>query len=264
MLSVADSPTLVPAALPAPAPVGEPTLPEQAATGESAAEQLPAPAPPAAALLMPARGKISYRVDRGEQGFEIGRATHDWEIADGAYRITAVTETSGLVALFKPLRIELESRGRVTPAGLVPERFVTRRKGVETGEHADFDWQQMLLRVGNRPAQPLLPGTQDLLSFHYQLALRPDLVSGSVLPVATGKKYGQYRIEVVGDEDLETPAGNFRALHLRAPGVSTTELWLAYDRSLLPVKIQYVDRDGAVYVQTATAIELHQNPNQEP
>ncbi len=207
---------------------------------------------------------IRYRVDRGDQGFEIGRSTHDWDIADGAYRITAVTETSGLVAIFKPLRIELESRGRLTAAGLVPERFVTRRKGLETAEQADFDWTQMQVRVGKRAPQTLNAGAQDLLSFHYQLGLLPELASGTVVPIATGKKYEQYRIEVVGDEDLQTPAGRFRCLHLRVPGVATTELWLAYDRSLLPVKIQHVDRDGAIYVQTATVIETVITPNQEP
>jgi hypothetical protein len=42
--------------------------------------------------------------------------------------------------------------------------------------------------------------------------------------------------------------------------VATTEIWLAYDRALLPVKIQHVDRKGNLYVQVATAIELSQEP----
>ena len=46
--------------------------------------------PPAAAGLgLPAQGMIHYRVDRGDQGFMIGESTHDWDIVDGAYRITA-------------------------------------------------------------------------------------------------------------------------------------------------------------------------------
>jgi hypothetical protein len=59
-----------------------------------------------------ARGRIRYRVDRGDQGFQIGFSIHDWEVVDGSYRITAVTETSGLVGFFRPLRFEVESRGR--------------------------------------------------------------------------------------------------------------------------------------------------------
>jgi hypothetical protein len=116
----------------------------------------------------------------------------------------------------------------------------------------------MELRVGNRSPRTLLPGTQDVLSFAYQLGLIADLAAHGSLPVATGKKYGQYRLEVVGDEEIEVPAGTFRCLHVRVPGGSTTELWLAYDRALLPVKIQHTDRKGDVYVQLATTIELSQ------
>lgn len=259
VLRVPDSP-LVPADTPT-----EPAIDPAARPAPGSIDKLalaaPTPVviePPASRL--PARGVIHYRVDRGDQGFMIGQSTHDWVVADGVYRITAVTETNGLVALFKPFRIELESRGTVTAAGLVPERFSTRRKGRATGEHAEFDWVQMLVQVGKRPAQALSPGAQDLLSFHYQLGLLADLATGSVLPVATGKKYELYRLEVVGDEEVETPAGTFRSLHLRVPGVSTTELWLAYDRSLLPVKILHTDNEGAVYVETATSIELSQEP----
>ena len=61
--------------------------------------------------------------------------------------------------------------------------------------------------------QALTLGAQDLLSFNYQLGLLANLASGSSLPVATGKKYGQYRLEVVGDEEVEVPAGTFRCLH---------------------------------------------------
>ena len=227
----------------------------------AAAAEPEAPSPATGESPFPARGMIRYRVDRGDQGFMIGYAIHDWEVVDGAYRITAVTETSGLVALFRPLRIELESRGRLTAAGLVPERFVIRRKGRETGEQADFDWAAGELRMPNRPAQALHPGAQDLLSFNYQLGLTlHKLAEGSGLSITTGKKYADYRLEIVGDEDIETPAGSFRCLHLHLPGVTTTDLWLAYDRALLPVKLQHTDRKGDIFVQVATAIELSQEP----
>ncbi|MEF8704302.1 MAG: DUF3108 domain-containing protein [Candidatus Accumulibacter sp. UW26] len=225
---------------------------------EPAGETLPVTAPAAATL--PARGVIRYRVDRGDQGFAIGFSVHQWEVSDGAYRITAVTETSGLIAFFKPLRIEVESRGRLTAAGLVPEHFETRREGRATSEKVEFDWETMEVRIGDRPAQTLSVGAQDLLSYPYQLGLVADLAAVGSLPIATGKKYANFRLEVLADEDLEIPAGNFRSLHLRVPGVATTELWLAYDRALLPVKIQHLDRKGNLYVQVATTIEFSQEP----
>lgn len=252
--------------LPRPEPVLDPApVPASKTASEPDGEQaitppLPAAAPAPAASRLPARGMIRYRVDRGDQGFEIGFSIHRWEVIDGAYRLTAVTETNGLVALFRPLRFEVESRGRLTAAGLLPEQVVTRQEGRETGTTADFDWDKMELRVGNRPARTLLPGTQDVLSFAYQLGLITDLAAHSSLPIATGKAYANYRIEIVGDEEIETPAGTFRCLHLRVPGVATTELWLAYDRALLPVKVQHIDRKGALFVQIAVTIEVSQEP----
>lgn len=205
---------------------------------------------------LPARGMIRYRVERGDQGFVIGDSTHDWEVAEGAYRITSVTETSGLVALFKPVRIELESRGRIVAQGLQPERFVIRRGGRETKEKAEFDWVQMQVQVGNAAAQPLAHGAQDLLSFYYQMGFLPHPEADNTLPIATGKKYLPYRFEALGDENLEIPVGSLRTLYLRARGDTTTELWLAYDYLLLPVKIRHLDRNGDSFVQVATEIRL--------
>ena len=59
---------------------------------------------------------IRYRVDRGDSNFEIGSAQHEWSIVDGHYRLTSVVETTGLVWLFKAIRIEMESRGLMTAA----------------------------------------------------------------------------------------------------------------------------------------------------
>ncbi|MBK1680125.1 DUF3108 domain-containing protein [Rhodocyclus tenuis] len=203
---------------------------------------------------LPAEGTISYRVYRGTRGLEVGHSTHTWRIADGAYRISALTETSGLAAFFKPLQIALESRGLFDAAGYHPESFAVRRNGAETRERADFDWSAGTVRVGDRPAEALADGAQDLLSFHYQLAFLPQLAGVNVMPIATGKKFERYRLEAVGDEEIETPAGRFQTLHVRAPGDNTTDLWLARERWLLPVKIRYTDRHGDSFEELADVI----------
>jgi hypothetical protein len=209
---------------------------------------------------MPARGTIRYRVDRGERGFELGRSVHAWEFVDGRYRITSVTETTGLAALLKPLRVDLESRGRLTAEGLQPEHFIIRRDGKSSREQADFDWERMQVRIGGDDAgavtQPLTQGAQDLLSFNYQLGFLPHPEARNNLPIASGKKFTTYPLEAIGDEEIEIPAGVFRTLHLLAPGDNVTELWLAYDYLLLPVKIRHIDRHGDSFVQVATEILL--------
>jgi hypothetical protein len=237
-----------------------PPQPQQPA--EPALPPAPEAAPPPVAdsalaePRLPPRGMILYRVDRGDSNFEIGVARHEWEIADGRYHLSSVVETTGLVWLFKAYRIDMQSDGAMTAAGLQPERFAIRRNGQETREKAVFDWDNMTVRVGGHAEQALAPGAQDLLSFNYQLGFLPHPEAGSVLPIATGRKYGVYRLEVLGDEDIDVPAGRMRTLHLRAPGENTTELWLAYDYLLLPVKIRHVDAKGDSFVQVATQIQL--------
>lgn len=208
---------------------------------------------------LPARGSIRYRVDRGDRGFQIGVAQQEWEATADSYRISTVSETSGLAALFKRVRVEAESRGRVDQGGLVPEHFVVRRKGRDSAERIDFDWRTGQLRMGDRPPVALPAGTQDILSLNFQLALLPEH-AGVALSVATGRKLARYRLEVVGEETIETPAGSFRSLHLRVPGTATTELWLAYAHALLPVKVRHVDRKGDVFVQSATHIDFVRDP----
>ena len=207
---------------------------------------------------LPKRGRIVYRVDRGDSNFEVGRARQEWEISDGQYRLRSVVETTGLVWLFKAYRVEMESRGLVTSEGLRPDSFAIRRNGHAARENASFDWENMTVSVAERAPQPLAKGAQDLLSFNYQLRFMAIPESGSILMLATGKKYGAYRLEVLGDEEIVVPAGMLRTLHLRAPGVNTTELWLAYDYLLLPVKIRHVDNKGDSLVQVATEIQLSQ------
>jgi hypothetical protein len=210
---------------------------------------------------LPPHGMIRYRVDRGDSNFEIGVAQQEWFIVDGHYHLTSVVETTGLVWLFKAIRIEMESHGLMTVAGLQPETFSIRRNGQEPRETATFDWQNMSVRIADRSEQPLDYGAQDLLSFNYQLGYLPHPEVGGSLSIATGRKYGVYHLEVLGDEVIELPAGIMRTLHLRAPGTNTTELWLAYDYLLLPVKIRHVDAKGDSFVQVATKIQVGDEPD---
>ena len=219
---------------------------------------MPAPAPVDAHVVprLPSHGVIHYRVDRGDSNFQIGVSRNEWDIIDGRYRLTSVVETTGLVWLFKAYRIEMESQGVVTTEGLRPDSFALSRNGQAAKEKALFDWDAMKIRIGSLPDQALSPGTQDLLSFNYQLGYLPNLAAGGELMIATGRKYGVYHLEVLGDELIKLPAGEIRTLHLRAPGENTTELWLAYDYLLLPVKIRHVDSKGGSIVQVATTIQL--------
>lgn len=206
--------------------------------------------------LLPAKGRMRFVIYYGTQGFQIGRAEHSWEFTeDGRYRLTGMTETSGLVALFKPLVFENESSGRLVAGGLQPETYRTRKNGKDANENADFDWLTAEVRLSRSGAvQPVSPGLQDILSLNYQLAYLRKPEGGATVGVVTGKKYDRFALDSLGEEEIDIPAGHFRTLHLRAMGDTVTEIWIALDRHRLPVKIRYTDKKGDIFEQVATEI----------
>jgi hypothetical protein len=247
LATAAPTPQVVPVA-----PATEPAL--------EIAREMPSTAPkmsdqPAKSLL-PASGTIRFAIYKESLGLQIGRAEHRWDFSeDGRYRLIGITETSGLVSLFKPIRIETESSGRLVAGGLQPERYRSLKNGRDANENADFDWataEVRLLRDGS--VRPIAPGTQDILSLNYQLAYLGDLAGGSVLGVVTGKKYERYQVDSLGEEEIETPAGRFRTLHLRALTDNVTEVWIALDHDRLPVKIRFTDKKGDSFEQIATEL----------
>ena len=253
---------------PASARPGAPAAPVAAlSTPETEPEPLPeivpemlstAPLTPAqpAKPILPATGTIRYAILKESLGLQVGRAEHRWEFTeDGRYRLTGITETSGLVSLFKPIRLETESSGRLVAGGLQPETYRTLKNGKDAGENADFDWSTAEVRLArDGSVQPIAKGTQDILSLNYQLAYLGGLAEGSVIGVVTGRKYERYAVDSLGEEEIETPAGRFRALHLRAITDKTTEVGIALDRQRLPVRIRLTDKKGESFEQVATEI----------
>ena len=244
----------------APAPTAKTAVPVTSAVPVTeATPDADAPSPaaavkPPATPVLPASGVIRFAIVKSSLGLTVGRAEHRWEFpGDGSYRLLGITETSGLAALFKPVRMEVESRGLMVAGGLQPERYRTRKNGRETNENADFSWstaEVALARDGS--VRAIAPGTQDLLSLPYQLAYLGSLPDGSSIGVVTGKKYERYALDSLGEEIVDTPAGQFRALHLRAMTDSVTEIWVALDRQRLPVKIRFTDRKGESFEQIVT------------
>jgi hypothetical protein len=236
-----------------PAPLEEPPVPP--------AELTEAPAPPAPVEplkpVLPANGVIHFAIVKESLGLQVGRAEHRWEFADdGSYRLTAMSETSGLAALLRPARLHQESRGRLVAGGLQPESFRSLREG-KPQEGADFDWPAGVLRLlRDGSVVPLPPGSQDMLSLNYQLAYLGRLAEGSILGVATARKFERYALDSLGEEEIEVPAGRFRTLHLRALTDSTTEIWIALDHGHLPVKIRFTDKKGESFEQVATDLGL--------
>ncbi len=169
--------------------------------------------------------------------------------------------TTGLVALFRSVRIVQSSEGALTAEGLVPQVFKVERNG-KPAEQARFDWngRKIVLqpRKGDVREVPLSAGAQDILSQIYQIGLA-GAAARLELMIATGKNYGRYAYEAVADEMIATRFGELRTWHMKTPalpGEQAMELWLASDYRNLPVRIRFIDRKGEVFDQNAVELEV--------
>lgn len=230
-------------------------VPREAETGAVPAPE-PARAEPATPVstdvALPRRGRIQFAINRGDRGFVVGRAVHTWHADAGRYEITNVSETTGLAALFRPVRMLQSSTGELAGVDLLPREYRAGRDD-KLIDVASFDREAGQLRYAAGRVAPLLAGEQDLLSAFYQLGRRP-IAEAVELTVTTGRKIERYRFVVVGEEKLLLRGDEVRTVHLLSggePGQDATEVWLAPSLHGLPLKIRYTDRNGDAYEQVA-------------
>lgn len=285
----APSPPVAAEPRPEPRPVARKPRPPQPAPAERVAPEAavaavppepvpaaePAPEPPPVQarveLPWPRQGRIRFTVTRGEgeQTTLVGESTHTWRHDDVTYTLQTLTETVGLAALFRPAKVVQTSEGTLGAEGIVPHEFRVERMD-RAAERARFDRDAMKVTLFSgervRREAPLAAGSQDLLSQIYQIGLARS--ARVELMIATGKNYGRYAYEAVGEEKIATRFGELRTWHVKTTGMTGEqgmELWLAADYRNLPVRIRYQDRKGEVFEQNAVELEadgmkLAENP----
>ncbi|MDR2636822.1 MAG: DUF3108 domain-containing protein [Zoogloeaceae bacterium] len=226
--------------------------------------------------ILPWQGEIEYRVYRGDTG--IGKGLFTWEFRADQYRLFSRLETTGLVSLFRPIRMDTESLGVILDDGFYPVRYRQLRNG-QANRAADFDWAERQLRMGledspeKQSVQPLRLESQDVLSLQAQIMLWPvqgpeepeepqepeeneDAPREAEIWIATGEHYEAFRLVMLGEETLNVPAGTYATLHLQIDGRTTTDFWLARDFHMLPVQIRFRDKKDDVYEERMTRFQL--------
>jgi len=216
------------------------------ALGTAAAAALAAP---------PARVVIEY--DVRHNGISLATVRH---VLDFVFKGSAPTETwegNGVLALLGEIR--RTSQGQVTPSGLRPLVYEDRRPR-RSPATARFDWAQgKLVQEFRGPprTEPIPAHAQDRLSFFYAPAFQTPGKGPLEYHVVDGKGVSHYVLDVAGRERLTVPAGEFDALRLvkRDEDGKKTELWLDTGRSLLPLRLHIVHKDGTRIDQVAARIE---------
>ena len=238
-----------------PAPVAEEPESEPLAAEPSLVASVPSStfAPePAPLKSLPKKGRITYTLFFGADRFPVGRTVQTWEIEGDGYRLGSVSETTGIVELFRAQRLVYLSQGKLTARGLQPENFLMSRtrRGQTEAAQARFDWEAGTITLGKVPNQhgvALSVGSQDIVSFMYQLSLAPPAAGRIRLPITNGSRIESYELEVLNEKEIETPLGMLKTLPLkqvRRPGAESIEIWLAVEYRHLPVKLRFYDREG--------------------
>ena len=233
-----------------------PTVDPEPAAVEAPPALVPVLPPPTFADRWPRSGRIVYQVMRGEQGLIVGQSEQRWEHDGTRYSLHAEIETTGLAALFRPVKVVQDSSGVFDAAGLRPLVFETQRDG-KPQDSVRFEPEQGRIVLARGGSVPFVPAAQDLLSLFFQLAALSFDVPEYPLTVTTGHKVATYAIAVGEESSLDTPQGPRRVRHLKVGGSAredSTEIWLDVE-SRLPLKIRHRDRKGEVFDQIATFTE---------
>jgi hypothetical protein len=238
-------------------PPPEPAAPQPEVVALARPSAAPAPEPLFRADALPAKLRITYALT---SPLVEGEAEYTWKRDGDRYEISGSAEASGFFTLFLEGRITQESSGTVTPEGLRPERF-SERRGDTPEEGLAFDWDARTVefRRGSTNRKGVLTdSTVDWLSMIFQLAHLPPAQDGTAIRVYTQRRMHEYRLRVVGQEELDLPFGRARTVHLRHEGAKpedAVDVWLGVDQHYLPVKLRYpVARGRLVVEQTATSI----------
>ena len=141
-------------------------------------------------------------------------------LPDGAYIYLSETNTTGLASLlYKDKVIErstwLFENGQIKPVEYSYDRSGGKKKRNVTIE---FNWNSGMISTSVNGDAWHMPVRDNILDkLVYQLAIMHDLVNGRKnidYTIADGGKVKIYHFDLLGEEDLRTPLGEFKTLKL--------------------------------------------------
>jgi hypothetical protein len=156
------------------------------------------------------------------------------------------------------------SQGRLTEAGLAPERFAEKSRG-ERAAHFDAEGGRIRFSA-NTPDAVLEPGAQDRLSITLQLAAllaaAPDRYppgTNITLQTVGARDAAPWTWQIQPDETLMLAGQPLPAVKLlrqpREEYDTRVELWLARTLDYLPVRLRLTQSNGDVADQQLQAVD---------
>ena len=232
-------------------PVAQPTEPRAAPAPDDD------PPPPVYATRVPPPFRLTYALRRGALS---GQAELTLQRAGAGYELELKGTALGLEVL------GLRSQGNVGPHGLMPERFVDRRRGRDRLA-ANFDHGAgRITYSGSAASQPLGLGAQDRLSWMVQLAAILEAAparhgTGSRIAVSVSGARADvdtWTFIVQDRQRLSLPGGAVvEALRLkrepRRPYDTQVEVWMDPAQHHLPVRARLTVLPGGETLELSLA-----------
>jgi hypothetical protein len=245
-----------------PAATGTPIADAAPAEGEPAvpvsrtAEAAPQAADPAGThkFNLPPSAELKYEVQAlrdGKQWF--GTGVFQWNAGGDAYVITG---EASITILFKITVLNFRSEGAINEFGIAPVLYSEKpwRKAM-TNTHFQHENRKISFSA-SQAVYPYKGGEQDRASIMWQLAGigRGDpaqFAPGAAfdIMVAGARDADTWRIDVVGQEEIDTPHGKMAAWHVvRAPKPGSydqkIDIWLAPQHEWYPAKVRFTYANG--------------------
>lgn len=185
---------------------------------------------------------------------KLGEMTRQFSVDDRQrYTFRSTMKTSGLVSLFSNKRIVEISRGRIEDARLVPEGYSYDKQSDQKDYALSFDYNNHLVRrsdVSNGWQASIGERVLDKLSYQVQMTL--DVADGPQTlqyVIADRGELKDYEIHNLGRASVEIPLGTYSTIVLERRIKNTkrrTTVWLAEALNWMPVKVEYVEKDGSL------------------
>jgi hypothetical protein len=255
-------------ALAASAPASEPAVATATPLDNAASAAAPTLAAASAAsaptnvatFQWPGATRVSYVLTGNYRGEVSGSAQVEWIRVNERYQVNLDLVVGPDFAPIITRR--MTSEGKLTPGGLVPERYDEDTQMVMRDRRrlsVVFEPDAVVLANGERRER--LAGVQDTASqfvqLTYMFSTQPELLRvGNIVafPLALPRTMDNYAYEVVDDQRVITPFGPLAAFHLKPrprtpkrPNQLSAELWIAPELRYLPVRIR-IEQDAANFV----------------
>lgn len=241
------------------------TAQPEAASPETPAEALAPPVaeepPPQAGeatgtykFALPPSAELNYEVRALREGQQWhGSGVFRWNADAGSYVITG---EASITVLFKITVLNFRSEGAINASGIAPTLYSEKpwRKAM-TNTHFQHE-KRTISFSASQAVYPYNGGEQDRASVMWQLAGigRGDpaqFIPGTAfdIMVAGARNAETWRIDVIGQEDIDTPLGKIPAWHVvRAPKPGSydqkIDIWLAPRHEWYPAKVRFTYANG--------------------